>query len=309
MRLGNSQEMEYQCRNLTLTRSASEGIRFAAGWRFGLVCYFLGVALRADFGISSAAFALLLAAGVVIGGGAASGEEFRVEEFRVENKVFVGGEKQPRVQSTTIFYGGLAYDYLEKPAEITVFDKAHGRFVLLDQKRRVKTELTTERVADFTDRLKQWAQTQSDPFLKFLAEPHFDEQFDSSAGELSFTSPWMSYRVTTIDAENEAISRQYGEFSDWYCQLNTLINPGARPPGARMIVNAALEQRQQFPREVQLTLRPKRGLLSKRITVRSQHLLVRRLVESDRDRVAQTDEFMGIFKPVDFQEYQKEIAD
>ncbi len=42
--LGNSQEKEYQCRKLTLTRSASEAIRFAPRWRFGLVCYFVGVA-------------------------------------------------------------------------------------------------------------------------------------------------------------------------------------------------------------------------------------------------------------------------
>jgi len=243
------------------------------------------------------------AAGVLGAGEMASGEQ-----FRIENKIFAGDEKKPRIQSTTIFYAGVVYDYLENPAEVTVFDKAHGRFVLLDLTRRIKTELTTQSVAALTERLRERARTQPDPFLQFLADPEFDEQFDETAGELTFASPWVTYRLTTVDADSEAISQQCRAFSDWYCQLNTMINPGTRPPFARMIVNAALADRRQLPREVHLTLRPKARLIPKRITVRSQHQLIRRLVQSDRGRVAQTDQFMAIFKPVSFEEYQGKIA-
>jgi len=192
---------------------------------------------------------------------------------------------------------------------VTVFDTQRRRFVLLDLERRVKTELTTDRVADFSKRLKQWSEKQSDPFLKFLGDPSFDQAFDESTGELTFTSPWMSYRLSTFDAESEALSRQYREFSDWYCRLNTVLNPGARPPFARMIVNAALEDHHRFPREVHLTLRPKGGLLSKRVTVRSEHRLIRQLVESDLQRVAQTDQFMAMYASVAFPEYQRKLSD
>jgi hypothetical protein len=228
--------------------------------------------------------------------------------FRVENKVFVGGEKEPRIRSTTIFYDGVVYDYLEDPAEVTILDTARGRFVLLDRKRQIKTELTTGRVADFTKRLRKWAQGQSDPFLKFLADPQFDEQFDEATGQLSFASPWMTYRLVTVEADSRDISRRYREFSDWYCQLNALLTPGTRPPFARLIVNAALERRQRFPREVHLSLRPKKGPLAKRSTARSEHLLVRQLVESDLGRIAQTDQFMATYTAVDFAEYQRRVA-
>jgi len=260
--------------------------------------------MRLPASLRSVALPLLLAVGAF--GARAPAAQPR---FRVENKVFVEGEKEPRIRTTTIFYDGVVYDFLEDPAEITVLDVARGRFVLLDRTRKVRTELTTRRVADFSQRLKKWAQGQSDPFLKFLADPQFDVQHDEATGESSFTSPWMTYRLITIDANSGDISRQYREYSDWYCQLNALLNPGTRPPFARMIVNAALEQRGRFPGEVHLTLRPKKGLLAKQITARSEHLLVRRLVESDLQRIAQTGRLMALYTAVDFKEYQRRVAD
>ncbi len=259
--------------------------------------------LPANWHVGSAIFAVALAVGAP--GPASPASEAR---FRVENKVYMGGEKEPQVRSTTIFYDGVIYDYLEDPAEVTIFDNARGRFVLLDLTRRIKTELTAKQVAEFTERLGQWSRKQSDSFLKFLGDPQFEEQFDESGGEWTFVSPRVTYRLVTTVAPSQPMMRQYREFADWYCQLNTLLNPGARPPFARMIINAALERRGRFPREVHLTLRPKQGLLAKPITVRSEHLLVRQLVESDRKRIAQTGQFMAIFGAVDFAEYQKRVA-
>lgn len=255
--------------------------------------------LCASFGALVAVLALGLGG---VGGPAVA------EDFRVENRVFVDGDKEPLVKSTTIFHEGVVYDYLADPPEVTVFDAQRGRFVLLDLTRRVKTELTSERVVQFAKRLKEWALEQSDPFLEFLGNPRFDEAFDEQTGELRLTSPWMSYRLATVDTKSEAISEQYRQFSDWHCRLNTVLNPGARPPFARMLVNAALGQRQRLPREVDLKIEYKEGLLPKRVTIRSEHLLVRQLVESDRRRVAQTDQFMAMYTSVDFDEYQRKMA-
>ncbi len=228
------------------------------------------------------------------------------EDFRVENAVYVGDEKEPRIVSTTIFLSGIVYDYLKSPAEITVFDKSNGRFVLLDVSRRVRTELPTEKVATLCQHLRTWAIGQKDPLLVFLGNPRFSEEFDRSTGELSLSSEAVNYRLNTVSADDGELARQYREFSDWYSQLNTLLNPGSRPPFARMAVNAALDRYQRFPTEVELELRLG-GFPPKRITIRSEHQLVRRLVESDRGRVAQIDQFLAIFTPVDFDEYQKKI--
>ncbi len=247
----------------------------------------------------------LAAAIASVGGAACSWSPSLAEEFRVENKIFVGGDKEPRTQSTTIFYEGLVYDYLQRPAEVTIFDKARRRFVLLDPTRRVKTEISADEIGALNKNLRDWAASQSDPYLQFLANPKFEEEFDEGTGQLKFTSAWLTYRVVTVDSQSEAIARQYRDFSDWYTLLNTRINPGSKLPFARLAINEALEKRGQLPKEVHLTMRTRRGLPFQKVTIRSEHLLVRTLVQSDRDRIKQSDEFMGMFRPVDFQEYQK----
>ena len=172
-----------------------------------------------------------LAAGAVGRGGVAVGED-----FCVVNRVFVGNEKQPRVKSTTIFSGGVVYDYLEKPSETTIFDPAHNRFVLLDSARKVMTELSTDNVLELIERLRRRFSTSSDPYQEFLADPGFDERFDDGSGESTFSSPWMTYRVLGKEAPSLAIARQYREFSDWQVRLNSLLNPGSRLPFPRMIL-------------------------------------------------------------------------
>lgn len=230
-------------------------------------------------------------------------------DFRVDNAVYLDNEHQPRVESTTIFAGGLVYDYLKTPAEVTVFDPGQGRFVLLDIGRRVRTEVDLVKVQALCERLQTWAAKQSDPLWNFLAHPSFDEQWQEASGGLVFRSPLVHYELTTTAAPSPALLAQYRQFSDAYGQLNVLLNPGSRPPFARMVINAALERRQRFAPEVQLTVQVGSGLSAKRMVVRSQHHLVTSLVEADRDRVAQTGQYRTIFSPVPFDEYQKKVAD
>jgi hypothetical protein len=234
------------------------------------------------------------------------------EDFRVENKVFTGSDNDPSAESTTIFYNGVVYDYLKKPAETMVLDKDRGRLVLLDTGRRIKTELTTQEVEAFTDRLQERAARRAsrsdNPFVAFQADPKFEQEFDETSRELTFRSPWMTYRVVTADAQSKEIAQQYRQFADWQARINSVINRRAIPPFARLLVNAELERREEVPREVHLTLRPPGGFPPRRITAHSEHQLIRTVVESDRRRVLQTGQFMAIFQPVSFEEYQKAHA-
>lgn len=231
------------------------------------------------------------------------------EEFRVENKVFLSDKKDgPAIESTTIFLDDQVYDYLTTPEEITVLDRHEGRFVLLDPVRRIRTELATSELSDLAERLRQWAAGQPNEFLRFSAAPELAETYDASTGELRLDSPWIAYRVATTTAKRSEIAKRYREFCDWYCLLNTRINPGARPPFARTQVNKALERLDLLPKEVHLTIRPEGGkLFGQKITVRSEHQVIPHLVESDRARVAQTDQFMAMFPTVSFRQYQSRI--
>ncbi len=226
-------------------------------------------------------------------------------DFRVENRVYRAGDKEPTSRSTTIFHQGVVYDYLDDPAEVIVFDRPAGRFVLLDLGRHVRCELTTDELQSFVEQISTAAAKNSDPFLRFLAAPDLTEQFDESSGELKLTSSWLSYRVTTLRTEVQSTVESYREFADWYARLNTMLNPGSHPPTARLALDAALARHQLVPREVRLMMTPKRGFPPRRVRLRSEHQLIRPLAAADLDRVAQTREFMQIFERIGFHDYRR----
>ncbi|OHB68096.1 MAG: hypothetical protein A2V70_07575 [Planctomycetes bacterium RBG_13_63_9] len=225
-------------------------------------------------------------------------------DFRVDSSVFLGSRDKPVSESTTIFHGGAVYDYLKEPAEVVVFEKDQNRFVLLDSVRRVRAELTTKQVKAFTEQLRQRSDAAASPYLKFLLTPQFEEQLDEDSGDLTLRSQWITYRLALLTTASQAVATQYREFADWYVQLNAMLDPRSRPPFARLLVNAALGRRQTIAREVQVILASEKTLLPKQTTIHSKHQLIPEVAERDLDRIAQTRQFMQIFKPVSFQQYR-----
>lgn len=226
-------------------------------------------------------------------------------DFRVENKVFLGSDKEPLSESTTIFTAGIIYDYLVEPGEVTVLDIARGRFFLLDTRLKLKTQLSSQLVKASTDSLKNRTDLSSDPFIAFLIKPSFDCQADDARGELLFSSAMLEYRVLTEPARTPEVAEQYRQFSDWYARLNSYIRPDTPPPFARMLVNEELGKRGELPREVHLTLKPKQGLGSRKVRMHSQHNIVSLLGDVDRRRVAETAEYLAVFEPVSLKEYEQ----
>ena len=137
-------------------------------------------------------------------------------DFRIENRVFVEGEKEPQSRSLTLFQAGIVYDFMSEPSEVTIFDKAAGRFILLNMAKREQTEVTSAEIDAFIEKLKRLANKQKDPLNKFFADPKFEERFGAAGGELSLTSPWVTYRVVTEAAKDSTVSADYRDFSDGY---------------------------------------------------------------------------------------------
>jgi hypothetical protein len=178
------------------------------------------------------------------------------EGFRIQTKVFVGDEEQPVSEATTLFLDGVVYDFLTKPAQTAVFrkpagDKA-GRFILLNAEQQIRTEVSTEKLAGAMDKLRTWARRQKDPFLKFAADPEFEESFEAESGQLVLASHLESYTVATTQAEHPDAMAEYREYLDWYAQLNTLLS-GGPPPEPRLRLNEALARRKAVPMTVELT--------------------------------------------------------
>ena len=225
------------------------------------------------------------------------------DSFRVESAVYVGGDTRPANRITTIFAGGAVYDCTSVPAETVVFEPWAGRFVLLSEKYHVQTELGTADVKAITDRLQQLASQESDPLAKFLAEPTFKEEYDQTAGELTLTSPLVTYDVMLADEPDPKVVGQYRDFYDWSARLNAILAPGGRPPFARMAVNAKIAERHATASRVYLIL--SNGKDAKREKMHSDHRIVRPLAPADLRRIAEIRESMTSFKRVGFKQYRK----
>jgi hypothetical protein len=225
------------------------------------------------------------------------------DDFRIETKVFVGKETEPASEDLTLFRGEQVYDFLSKPKEVTVFDKPRSRVILLDPARRVKTEVTTERLMAFSDELRTWCGKQADPLLKFAANPRFDQSLDKASGELVFTSPFMTYRIATVKAGSDDIARQYLEFSDSYARLNAMTNPGSTPPFPRLTIDEALFLSHAVPERVQLTMPPRSRFGGKTTVVRSEHSVNWRLLDADQQRIQEAEEFLVTFTPLTLERY------
>jgi hypothetical protein len=204
------------------------------------------------------------------------------EGFRIETKIFVGNEKDPVSQATTLFLDGVVYDFLDSPAQVAVFRKSGGgkpgRFILLNTEDRTRTELSTDQLAGAMEKLRDWAGRQRDPFLQFAANPQFDESFAEESGQLVLASHLESYRVATAPAEHPQAVAEYREFLDWYTRLNTLLT-GGPPPEPRLRLNEALARHEALPLRVELT----RG--GEKEPLRAEHTFAWRLSREDMQRI------------------------
>jgi hypothetical protein len=248
-------------------------------------------------------YRLFLAALFIACAAAADTPARAADEFRISNAVYVEGQDRPQSKSVTIFQAGLVYDFLADPAETVVFDKAHGRFALLDGARRVQCEVSTEEVAAFIDQAKKLlAGEKNAPQLHWLAAPTFDETFDSQSSELTLRGEWMTYQAQVLPTGPDVAS-QYREFFDWYAQFNHVLNPQSRPPYARMMLDAALERNHGIAKEVRLTTNFSKSPVPTKVT--SRHELAAQLDASDKTRIGEAREAMKNFKRVSLNEYLK----
>jgi len=229
------------------------------------------------------------------------------QEFRVENAVYAGYSDRPTAQTTTLFTGGKVYDFLHHPDEIVIFDPTQRRFVLINPTLQICTQLRMEQVAAFINTLRSWASQQEDPFLRFTAAPELTVRPGPTNTSLLFESAPLTYYVEVDRPPDPQIAKRYAEFSDWYSQLNTMVTPGARLPFPRIYVNQVLLQQGFVPLKVELHLKDGSQKGGKPTVIRSHHNFFYRLLEPERARASQADEFARIFRPVGFVEYQQKL--
>ncbi len=226
------------------------------------------------------------------------------EDFCIQSRVNVGKDV---IESSTIFYAGRVYDFLSEPAEVTIFDPPGKKFVVLNPVSMVKTEIDLPQIDAFALYIKNKSLERPVPLLAFLAEPKFDETYDDGSGNLTLKSEWMDYEVKTVKPRSDEAASIYVDYSNWQTKLNTLMRPGSLPPFARLELNKALDHHHRLPTEVQL-IRYAGGPTKRAVTIRAEHRLQWRLLESDIKRIDETATNLVTARPVGLTEYRSIIA-
>lgn len=243
---------------------------------------------------------------LVVGGAAMFRPAAAAEGFRLDSAVYASSEQDPISRSTTLFHEGVFYDFAGGQTEAIIFDTAGGRLVLVDWRRRIRTELRAKQLAAFTDQWRRWAESHEDPFLRFAAAPRFTTRHDPASGELALESQWASYRVRLVEPSSPTTAEAYRTFCDAMARLGPMLDGRARPPLLRLALDEEIARRGAVPGEIRLTLRLGRGRDSKGETsLRSTHRLVESLGPDDLERIDRLRGQIESLAPVTLSEYRR----
>lgn len=224
-------------------------------------------------------------------------------DFRVETRVFSGKDDKDESRNTTLFRGDVVYDFVGPPSVITLLDTARGKFTIIDETRRVKTELTTDQVLEISSRQRRLADKENDPLLTFCTRPKFKISEQKSIDQWTFSSPVMTYEVTSQSPSPIAIAGQYRQFADWYARLNSVVHRGGLPPMARLVVNQHLAGKDRIPKEVRLKLAAHPRFGNRELTIRSEHTFRTGLASSDLNRIEKADRHLATYRAISIMEY------
>ncbi len=232
-----------------------------------------------------------------------------LSQFRIDNVLTIrkeGEEDGVRVVTTTLFSKGMVIDFIGDNDEVIVYNRKTKTFVLLDPIHRVQTELALSEIDQFLDTLRSVVSQKKDAQAQFLLNPNFEITRNDETGDLSFSSKWYEYLVSTRSFDDPELSGVYFEFVDVYTKLNLYLNPGNYTPLARMAVNDLLAREKRFPAKIRLTLYPKgKTLFAKPDIVTSDHKIIRRLSEEDLGRIVRAVHFTEQFPKQTFGNYYK----
>jgi hypothetical protein len=206
------------------------------------------------------------------------------QDFRVYTQIFdvrateAAAQKngRPRLvgRSTSLFHAGKVYDLVDSVNQMTIFEPAQQRFVIVDGPRRVLTEISFD---DIENRLFQAGKSAEQHVaeldgqntadakrlagqLRFQLAPHFDEEFDDKKILLKLNSRFLAYEVKCAPQRSPEVIESYLNYADWAARLNFLVNDHAMLPAPRLALNAVLRRRQLLPVEVTLRTSHQDGL-------------------------------------------------
>ena len=229
------------------------------------------------------------------------------QDFRIETEVFRGEENELISENLTLFAGDLILDFMlpadrtRFPEEIVIFQSRQKKFVLLNTRRKIRTEIFEGEILQMLAALQN--STIVDDKNRFLFHPVFEERFDRSSGILTLESEQLTYRVKGSRPKDDNTLHKYYEFIGQFARLNA-TDPRRMPPFARLKLNSALKKHGFIPDEVQLKLIPSLDAPSDTIELRTTHNVMSRLSEKDEKRIQSAKRYWMDFDPVSLAQFR-----
>lgn len=179
------------------------------------------------------------------------------QEFLVTTKLY---QQQPETliaRSMSVFHAGRVYDYVDTIGELTVFEPAQKRFLIVNTGGMVATVLTFADIETHIYRSEVRAKqivAQGDganlAAVAFQLKPDFNMSYDKARHQLQLNHPQLSYTVECADGNEEALAA-YVNYINWTAKLNYILHPQVLP-NPRLALNAALESNRVLPLALRL---------------------------------------------------------
>jgi hypothetical protein len=225
------------------------------------------------------------------------------QELRVYTRTFditrTTAETESRApivaRSLTLFHAGKVYDYIDSLREVTIFEPAHRRFIVLHESAGAMAMVSQDEVRHFLNLAMEESQSvtadiarQPTPeskgaleLLRFQQQPEFTVTFDASQHRLKLDHPRYSYEVTTIAPPAGFTAEAYLRYADAVAELNAILHPHSLLPAPRLRLNEELRTLGELP----LTVR-RRVETATTVDLKAKHEWSWQLSEHDRQRIS-----------------------
>ena len=230
------------------------------------------------------------------------------QEFRIESYVYRAGENRPVSENLTLFSGDRIFDFMLKPdetrfpQEIAVYESDKKQFVLLDTSRRIKVEIHDSEIQGMATAMR--VSSAGDDVYGFLLQPQLEEDYDSVSGWLTLSGEQLVYRAKGLRPEPGLALQKYYEFIDRFAMLN-VTDPQKMPPFSRLVLNSALKKRGIMASDVEVNLTMVSGDSETSVEMRSEHVALWELSDTDRARIQSAERYMEEFASVSLATFRK----
>ena len=209
------------------------------------------------------------------------------QEFRLETQIYLGDSTDPVATNLTLFSAGMIYDFQmskdvePEPVEVVILDLRKKSFVLIDLERNQRAKIENAKLMQMLEGLRM--QTSQSEKAKFLVNDRFKESFDITTNIAELKSDNIEYKMKGERPDDGSVLPTYFEFVDSFTFLQA-SDPTKLPPFPRFRLNQMIKKLGWMPTEIEVRLM-KNQLFASEIKMRSEHTMIPRLSEKDKERI------------------------